>query len=75
MNSIEFVDYAREIEVELYNLTSTQLNKKFKEISSFITEIFKKKFWNDDKGVPRIWNRVEENEIDVLYKKYKDEVI
>lgn len=75
MNSNEFIDFSKEIEVELHNLTNTQLNKKFKEISSFVTEIFRKKFWNDEKGVPRIWNRIEENQIDDLYKKYKDEVI
>ena len=71
----EFVEYSREIEEELHNLTYLQLNKKFKEISSIATEFFRKKFWNDINGVPRVWNRIDENEIDTLYKNFKLEVI
>lgn len=74
MNNNEFMDYARVIEEDLYNLTNLQISKKFKEIYSFTTEIFRKKFWNDEKGVPRVWNRIEENEIDNLYKNFKNEV-
>lgn len=74
MSQNEFIDFSREMEEELYNQTHTHLNKKFKEISSFATEVFRKKFWNTENGIPRQWNRVEESEIERLYKKCKNEV-
>ena len=75
MSQSEFIEYSREMEEELYSQTHSHLNKKFKEISSFATEVFRKKFWNTDSGLPRQWNRVEESEIESLYKRYKNEVI
>ena len=74
MSNNEFIEYAREIELELYNLTKNNLNKKFKEISSFVVEIFRTKFCNEENNIPRAWNRLEEKEIDDLYQKNKKEV-
>lgn len=74
MSQNEFIEFSREMEEELFNQTQSHLNKKFKEISSFAAEVFRKKFWNTDLGVPRQWNRVEESEIESLYKQYKNEV-
>ena len=75
MNNEEFIEFSREMEEELYSQTSLQLNKKFKEISSFATEVFRRKFWHTENGIPRVWNRIEEREIEILYKQYKLEVL
>ena len=68
MGNQEFEAYANEIESELYKLTKLQLDKKLKEVSKFMIEIFRKKFWNDDQGMPVKWASIEENEIEKKYK-------
>lgn len=58
------------IEVELYNLSFKTVERKTKDFSSAAVEYFKKQFWFDE-GLPRKWSRIEETEIDSLFKSSK----
>lgn len=49
--------------------------KKFKEGTSFMIEVFKKKFWVDEKGLPRKWPSMEEKDIDRLFRDSREDVI
>lgn len=62
-----------EIEIELFNLSFKTVEKKTKDFSSTAVEYFKKHFWFDE-GLPRKWNRIEEPEIDLLFKSSKKRV-
>lgn len=72
MEEDEYIEYAKEIENEVYQSVKSEFARKLKEISSFAIDLFKKKFWYEN-GIPRIWNRMEESDIDSLYKQYKNE--
>ena len=64
-----------DIENEAHNIAKKEFLKRTKEISDFAVEVFKSKFEIDEnKLVPRQWNRLEEREIDEVYNKYKKEV-
>lgn len=58
------------LEDELYNVTLKGTEKKTKEISSLAIEHFKSNFWYDE-GLPRKWPRIDEIEIDKLFKSNK----
>jgi hypothetical protein len=45
-------------------------------MADFVVQIFKKKFnYDEKKGLPRQWDRIEESQIEELYNKYEKEVI
>lgn len=62
-----------DIELELYTLSFKAVEKKTKDFSSVAVEYFKKHFWFDE-GLPRKWSRIEEIEIDTLFKYSKRRV-
>lgn len=65
----EFVPIVQEIENEIYLYSKKDLYKKSREISNFTVESFRKGFWYED-GIPRIWNKIDENEIDKHFADY-----
>jgi hypothetical protein len=70
MDDREFVPYVQEIENEIYLLLKKDFYKKIvKEISNYAVESFRKNFWYDE-GIPRVWNKMSEDEIDRLYEKF-----
>jgi hypothetical protein len=71
----EIKEYEDYIENEVYSNTKQNCAKKAKEISTIGIELFKKKFWFEKEDIQRHWNRLEEEEIDALFKKYRAEYL
>jgi hypothetical protein len=74
MTDQEIAEYANQIESDVYSNIKKDFQKKTKEISSLAVEIFKKKFWYVEGNVQRDWNRIDEEEMDNLFKKYRAEL-
>jgi hypothetical protein len=74
MNNEEIIEFAKIIETEVYNNIKKDFSKKTKEISAIGIDIFKKRFWYEKENVQRMWNRLEEEEIETLYKKHRGEL-
>lgn len=68
MDENAITDTLQSLEKEIYDITIKEINKRVKEISSFAIDYFKKIFLYDNK-LPRNWQRLQEIEIDELYKK------
>ncbi len=73
MSNEDIISFSKQIEVEVYNNIKKDFSRKTKEISTFAVELFRKKFWYESERQPRNWNRLEESEIDVLFKKCRVE--
>jgi hypothetical protein len=74
MSHEEILEFCRYIEAEIYNITKREITKKSREISTLAVELFKKNFWYE-KEEQRNWNRLEEEDIDNLFKKYRGEYV
>jgi len=75
MHPDESKEFIIEIENETYATTKTEFLNRTKEMAEFAVQVFKKKFNYDEKnGLPRLWDRIEESQIDELYNKYEAEV-
>lgn len=74
MDNAEFTEYAKTIENDIYNSIKKDFDKKTKEIASIGIELFRKKFWYEKETEPRIWNKLEDEQIDNLFKKYRLEL-
>jgi hypothetical protein len=74
MSQEEILEFCKYVEAEVYNNTKREITKKSREISSLAVDLFKKKFWYE-KEEQRNWNRLEEEEIDNLFKKYRSEFV
>ncbi len=64
------------IKDKIYNDTKKNISKNMRDISSKIIEQFRKKFWYEPKSdyqEAKNWDRYEELEIDILFKKLRDE--
>ncbi len=64
------------IQDKIYNDTKKNISKNMRDISSKIIEQFRKKFWYEPKSdyqEAKNWDRYEELEIDILFKKLRDE--
>ena len=72
MEDKEFVPFISEIENEIYHSSKKDLYKKMKEISNYAVESFRKYFWYEE-GIPRVWNKIDEHEIDKLFNQFKNE--
>ncbi len=70
----EINEYAAKIETEVYENIKKELIKRSKEISTIAIDLFKKKFWYEKENVQRNWNRLEDDHIDILFKKCKSEL-
>lgn len=73
MDTDEYVNFAKSIENEVYSSLKRDFSKRTKEISNISVELFKNKFWYHS-GVQRSWNRMEEDEIDNLFKSCRKEL-
>jgi hypothetical protein len=71
----EIYEFAQRIENEVYNSLKKEFSKNTKEIASTAVELFRKKFWYEKDNVARSWNRIENEEIDNLFKKCRSELI
>jgi len=75
MKSEEAKEFILEVEEENYVETKKEFANRTKEVAEFAVGIFKKKFnYDEKKGLPRQWDRLEETQIDDLYDKYEKEV-
>ena len=70
LNDEEANSLIETLEEELYTLTLKGTEKKTKEIYSLAVDHFKSHFWYDE-GLPRKWPRIDEVEIDNLFKENK----
>ena len=70
----EINEYAGKIEIEVYENLKKELTKRSKEISAIAIDLFRKKFWYEKENVQRNWNRLQDDEIDALFKKSKNEL-
>jgi hypothetical protein len=76
MSNEEVREFILDLENEVYLTTKKEFLNRTREMADFAIEIFKKKFnYDEKKGLPRKWDRIEEAEIDDLYNKYEKEVI
>jgi len=74
MSLEEIIEFCKYVEADVYNNTKTAITKKSREISSLSVELFKKKFWYE-KEEQRNWNKLEEEDIDNLFKKHRGELV
>lgn len=76
LNQEEANSFIIEIEDEVYSVAKKEFAKRTKEMADFAVDVFRKKFnYDEKKGLPRRWDRIEESEINTLYEKYEKEVI
>ncbi len=72
----EILEIMKYIQDKIYNDTKKNISKNMRDISSKIIEQFRKKFWYEPKSdyqEAKNWDRYEELEIDILFKKLRDE--
>jgi hypothetical protein len=75
MHEEEAKEFIIDLENEVYATTKKEFLNRTREMAEFAVGIFKKKFnYDEKKGLPRQWDRIEEGQIDVLYEKYEKEV-
>jgi len=72
MEKIEFINIAQNIEIEMYNNCKKDLLKKLLDLHYTAFDIFRKNFWYDE-GLPRVWNKIDENLIKELKTKFINE--
>jgi hypothetical protein len=72
MQDEEFSEYLKTIEEEIYiNFKKDVMKEKIPELFNYAVHNFKKDFLYEE-GMPRIWNKISEAEIDSLYKNLKE---
>lgn len=69
MASEEFKEIIVKIENEVFNSAKRDFLKKVMDLHLIAYDSFRKNFWYNE-GVPRVWNRMEEQEITNLKDKY-----
>ncbi len=71
LNETEVNDYLSKIEKELYDKAKREIQKKMKDFSQLIVDLFRKRFWyeNPEENKMRNWNRIDESKIDELFLK------
>jgi hypothetical protein len=73
LSNEDIEDFAKHVESEIYSKLKTDIQRKTKEISTLAVDLFKKKFWYDEENVKRNWNKLDDDEIDSLFKKFRAE--
>ena len=74
----EISEMCNSIQEKIYEDTKKNIGKNLRDISSKIVEQFRKKFWYEPKSNymdAKNWDRYEELEIDILFKKLRDEYL
>ena len=72
MNNDEFKDIIVNIENEVFSSAKKDFLKKVMDLHLVAYDTFKKSFWYNE-GVPRVWNKMEEQEITNLRVTYSKE--
>ena len=74
-NDVNYI--IQNIQDKVYNDTKKNINKKMRDISQLIIDQFKKKFWYEENSDSQMrnWNKLEELEIDILFKKLREEYL
>lgn len=68
----ELTEMLQSIESEVFSTIKKNFSGKIKNASDLIIDLFKSKFWNENNEM-RNWNKYEEEEIDSLFKKIRNE--
>ena len=74
----EISEIFKYIQEKIFNDTKKNITKNMRDISTKIVDQFKKKFWYEPKSNyndVKNWDRYEEIEIDLLFKKLRDEYL
>ena len=71
----EIKTYLNEIENSIYNDIKKKIQENIKEISQILIDLFKKKFCYEEDGSNKNWNRYDELEIDMNFKKIRNNYI
>ena len=74
----EISEFMYNIQDKIFNDTKKNISKNMRDISTRIINQFKKKFWYEPKSnyeEAKNWDRYEELEIDILFKKLRDEYL
>lgn len=72
INNEEFKDIIVNIENEVYTSAKKDFLKKVMDLHLVAYDTFRKNFWYNE-GVPRVWNKIEEQEITHLKDKFLKE--
>jgi hypothetical protein len=70
----EILEFATKIEIEVYENLKKEITKRCKDISTLAIELFRKKFCYEKENIQRNWNRLEDEQIDSLFKRCKSEL-
>ncbi len=74
----EISEIMNNIQDKIFNDTKKNITKNMRDISTKIVEQFKKRFWYEPKSNyqdPKNWNAYEEIEIDLMFKKLREEYL
>ena len=74
----EISEIFKYIQEKIFNDTKKNITKNMRDISTKIVEQFKKRFWYEPKSNyqdPKNWNAYEEIEIDLMFKKLREEYL
>ena len=66
MDDNEIHEFSREIQEEIYVTMKKDIKKKIDRLYDNAISNFKKEFFYEE-GIPRIWNKIEESQIDNLF--------
>jgi hypothetical protein len=66
METSELYEYCNEIQDEIYVTMRKDIKKKIEKLYENAISNFKKDFFYEE-GIPRIWNKIEESQIDKLF--------
>ena len=71
LNESEIEEYLSDIEKEVFEKAKREIQKKMKDFSQLIVDLFKKRFWyeNPEENKMRNWNRIDESKINELFLK------
>ena len=73
MSNEDVDDFAKNIESEVFSNIKRDILKRTKEIYSLAVDLFKKRFWYEKENEQRNWNKLDDEEIDLLFKKFRAE--
>ena len=71
LNESEIEEYLSDIEKEVFEKAKREIQKKMKDFSQLIVDLFRKRFWyeNPEENKMRNWNRIDESKINELFLK------
>ena len=64
----EYITFVDNLEEELYGKIKTEFDRELLDFPNIQIDNFKKDFWYND-GIPKVWNKITINEINLSYKE------